>query len=112
MPAAIMQAVTSGWHKNPMARAFLAAVALLGLLVPDRTALRPATFDPGWTIAIPLAEARPQDAPAGASAACGSSRRELRFGWIDVSQEVKPLPRRGPTACLAVYQLSDDPRRP
>ena len=107
-----MQAVISGWHKDLITRAFAAAVVLLGLLVPDRSALRRDTFDPGWTIAIPLAEARPQDAPAGGSPPCGSTRRELHFGWIDVSQDVKPLPRRGATACLAVYHLSDDPRRP
>jgi hypothetical protein len=107
-----MQAVTSGWHKNPMARALAAFMPVLGLLVPDRTTLRTSddTFDPAWTIPMPLAEARPQHAPAGASTSCGSTRRELRFGWVDVSQDVKPPPRRGATACLAVYQPSDETR--
>jgi hypothetical protein len=59
-------------------------------------------------VATPLAEAQPPYAPDDPG--CGHARPELRFGWIDTTDESPPHRQSAATACLAVYQLPEGAR--
>lgn len=53
-------------------------------------------------------EARTVPASAEPVLNCGSTRRELRFGWLDPA-DAAPAPHTRPVAvCLAVFNLPDE----